>query len=328
MDKLIKMKVQLLVTAALILAITLLSACSVAGANLGAIGDTITTTLGTIGNRTTSALDAIGNRTTTSSLLTACHATGDPANPYEVITVTEDISPVPANGCPANPVLISDGKITICHATGSQTNPYNEVTVSVIGLNGHGTHEGDVFPASDGSCPTTPAAIVNNSLPFTVCHATDDPANPYEELTIVNNAELNVHSEHPYDIIPAPVNGCPAIPVLINNGKITICHATDSQTNPYNEITVSVNGLNGHDRHAGDIIPAPAEGCPVSPVFTNNDKITICHATGSQTNPYNEITVSVNGLNGHDKHQGDIIPAPAGGCPTSSQYKKSNNGKP
>jgi hypothetical protein len=54
-------------------------------------------------------------------------------------------------------------------------------------------------------------------------------------------------------------------------GKITICHATKSVTNPYVEITISVNGLHGHGpaedphHHAGswkDIIPAPAEGCP------------------------------------------------------------------
>jgi hypothetical protein len=46
-------------------------------------------------------------------------------------------------------------------------------------------------------------------------------------------------------------------------------------------------------------------------------KITICHATGSGINPYNEITVSVNGLIGHSKHAGDIIPAPVGGCHTT-----------
>jgi hypothetical protein len=56
-------------------------------------------------------------------------------------------------------------------------------------------------------------------------------------------------------------------------GKITICHATKSTTNPYVEITISVNGLHGHGpaedphHHAGswqDIIPAPAEGCPTT----------------------------------------------------------------
>ena len=46
----------------------------------------------------------------------------------------------------------------------------------------------------------------------------------------------------------------------------------------------------------------------------SNEKITICHATGSMTNPFVVITVSVNGLNGHGDHEGDVIPAPADGC--------------
>ena len=78
--------------------------------------------------------------------------------------------------------------------------------MSVIGLNGHGTHEGDVFPTSEGDCPDSP----------------------------------------------------------VSDGKVTICHATGSETNPYNEITVSVNGLNGHDKHEGDIIPVPEGGCPTT----------------------------------------------------------------
>src|SRR5204863_3294475 len=92
------------------------------------------------------------------------------------------------------------------------------------------------------------------------------------------------------DIIPAPAEGCPSTvsqpesqhansnPNADANansnghaGKITICHATRSATNPYVEITISENGLHGHGpaddsrHHAGswkDIIPAPAEGCP------------------------------------------------------------------
>jgi hypothetical protein len=48
--------------------------------------------------------------------------------------------------------------------------------------------------------------------------------------------------------------------------------------------------------------------------------VTICHATGSATNPYVEITIDENGLNGHGDHQDDrdIIPAPAEGCPQGS----------
>jgi hypothetical protein len=106
-------------------------------------------------------------------------------------------------------------------------------------------------------------------------------------------------------------------------GKITICHATHSATNPYVEITISVNGMHGHGGH-DDIVPAPAGGCPSGARVQENtppahepahpEKITICHATHSATNPYVEITISVNGLNGHDHHD-DIVPAPAGGCP-------------
>jgi len=49
-----------------------------------------------------------------------------------------------------------------------------------------------------------------------------------------------------------------------------------------------------------------------SPEATSDGKVTICHATGSQTNPYNKIAVRVNGLDYHDKHEGDIILAPEG----------------
>lgn len=47
--------------------------------------------------------------------------------------------------------------------------------------------------------------------------------------------------------------------------------------------------------------------------------VTLCHATHSQTHPYDTITVDNQGqLNGHIHHDGDIIPAPASGCPTPS----------
>ncbi|HEX7277341.1 MAG TPA: hypothetical protein VF244_08200 [Acidimicrobiales bacterium] len=45
-------------------------------------------------------------------------------------------------------------------------------------------------------------------------------------------------------------------------------------------------------------------------------KVTICHATGSATNPYQEITVSQTALAAHASHQAgaDVIPAPPTGC--------------
>ena len=123
--------------------------------------------------------------------------------------------------------------------------------------------------------------------------------------------------------------------------KVTICHRTGSLTNPYNMISVSVNAVPAHTGH-GDIIPAPAGGCPATAVTgtpsttgtptatgtvvatgTAAAKVTICHRTGSQTNPYNMISVSVNAVPAHTGH-GDIVPAPAGGCPSAAPSTKPN----
>ena len=55
------------------------------------------------------------------------------------------------------------------------------------------------------------------------------------------------------------------------------------------------------------------------------DKITICHKTGSAKNHYVEITLSVNATtNGHGTHDGDLIPAPEGGCPAASADTEDN----
>lgn len=115
------------------------------------------------------------------------------------------------------------------------------------------------------------------------------------------------------------------------NDKIRICHATGSATNPYNLIEISANAVNGHDGHDEDIIPAPdyvvtdddclraatpeTDGEATPRPANQNGRVKLCHATGSATNPYTLIEISVNGLNGHNGHEGDIIPAPADGCP-------------
>lgn len=273
------------------------------------------------------ALAVLAACTAAGASANACHATGDSANPYEEVTIdstellnehrvhSNDIFPVPEGGCPESPVEIVDGNVSICHATSSETNPYEEITVSVNGLNGHGTHAGDIIPVPEGGCPASPAAINDDTL--TVCHATGDTATPYEAITVESVELLNEHLEHPNDFTPVPVRGCPPGLVVISDGELTICHATGDTVTPYEEVPVSVDGLDGHGLHAGDVIPVSDEGCPASPGAISNNKITICHATGSEKNPYNKITVSVNGLNGHDKHPRDIIPAPGGDCPTT-----------
>lgn len=78
--------------------------------------------------------------------------------------------------------------------------------------------------------------------------------------------------------------------------------------------------INTVDISGSAILPASA---PIAQA-NQNDKITLCHATGSSTNPYVEITVSVEGAtHGHAKHPGDIIPAPVDGCPISTSITSS-----
>ena len=155
-------------------------------------------------------------------------------------------------------------------------------------------------------------------VPANFCHATGNPDAPYELVTITGT-DAAVHLQHPGDFGPAPVGGCPAAEVVVTNSTINICHATNVEAAPFTEVAVSVNGLDGHATHVGDFFPVPEGGCPTTPLADpdgNNDgKVTICHATSSAKNPYNEITISVNGLSGHQNHAGDIIPAPAEGCP-------------
>ena len=119
-------------------------------------------------------------------------------------------------------------------------------------------------------------------------------------------------------------------------GKTTLCHATGSETNPYVTITISNHAVEAHRRHqhGEDIIPAPSGGCPGGTSGGDNPgtpggggggggggnenaKVTLCHATGSETNPYVVITISDNALDAHLNHQDgeDIYPVPAAGCP-------------
>jgi hypothetical protein len=104
--------------------------------------------------------------------------------------------------------------------------------------------------------------------------------------------------------------------VVVVAGQTTIILAGQPPIEPAFRITgegkvMQIGTVGGE----GVILPASAPG-----VQTNqNGKITLCHATGSATNPFVEITVSVEGAtHGHAKHPGDIIPAPADGCPMST----------
>ena len=57
-------------------------------------------------------------------------------------------------------------------------------------------------------------------------------------------------------------------------------------------------------------------GATLTTASASTDAVrSICHRTGSKTNPYVKIRVSATQLRAHLKHAADIVPAPAGGCP-------------
>jgi hypothetical protein len=124
--------------------------------------------------------------------------------------------------------------------------------------------------------------------------------------------------------------------------KTTICHKTNSESNPWRRTTVSSRAwtnpksrsgklLRGHLRHAGDAIVVGTAACPSAtltpaPTTTPATKITICHKTGSSTTPYRRITISSRAvtnpnspagkvLRGHAAHAGDILMPGTAACP-------------
>jgi hypothetical protein len=164
------------------------------------------------------------------------------------------------------------------------------------------------------------------------------PSQPPGHSGSAPGQQKNAQSPAPTPNTPAAHAGKPAVPAQQGNahnrkpklktasasshakvGKITICHRTGSQKNPWVQITVSANAWKAHQKH-GDLNPVPAGGCPnggqpgAGGGGGGGDKITICHRTGSEQNPWVQITISENAWSAHKEH-GDLNPVPGGGCP-------------
>ena len=128
--------------------------------------------------------------------------------------------------------------------------------------------------------------------------------------------------------------------------KLTICHETGSASNQFRRITVSSRAmanpksqsgkvLRAHLRHTGDAVVVGNAACPSAsvtpaPTSTPATKITICHKTGSDSNPYRRITISSRAvanpsspsgklLRGHMRHTGDLLMPGVTPCPSGTQ---------
>jgi hypothetical protein len=126
--------------------------------------------------------------------------------------------------------------------------------------------------------------------PANFCHATGDPANPYELITITGT-DAAVHLQHP-GAGPAPVEVAQP-PWWRSTMARSRSAATSSETNPYRRD----HGASTGRRHTRRRSSVPDGGCPrpvpLGTAPSSDGKVTICHAGSSRT--YNEITVSVNG---------------------------------
>jgi CHRD domain len=129
-------------------------------------------------------------------------------------------------------------------------------------------------------------------------------------------------------------------------GTLTICHKTPSMSNPWVRVTVSARAwlrnprsrsgrvIRAHFRHVGDAIVVGTAACPdaaQTPASTRTapTRITICHKTGSDANPYRRVTVSSRAitnprsgsgriLRGHMGHAGDILMPGTAQCPSGT----------
>ena len=188
-----------------------------------------------------------------------------------------------------------------------------------------------IFLGACGQLQSNPQKVLPPSLPM------NDLTTSEMEPIAISNSNFSVVSAKSADQ---------------KDTKVSLCHNTGSQGNPYVFMTVSQNGgMNGHNNHPGDIFNVSSPGdcaqsgepsdptgpeiptpiATTAPPATPNPTATpsptpqykptnICHATGDPSQPYEFIAISDDATYIlHLIHTGDIfdVNSPAD-CPTTT----------
>jgi hypothetical protein len=145
-----------------------------------------------------------------------------------------------------------------------------------------------LFAGATAAAQGQEARTVAPPSKITICHDTGSASNPWRRISVSGRAVTNPtsksgrllrgHLRHTGDAIVVGTAACPAAaltPAKTNTpaSKITICHKTDSTTNPYRRITISSRAvtnpnspsgkvLRGHMGHTGDLLMPGAAACP------------------------------------------------------------------
>lgn len=81
--------------------------------------------------------------------------------------------------------------------------------------------------------------------------------------------------------------------------KVTICHRTSSEVNPWVEITVAQNAVQTHLNH-GDFIGECGDAFRYLGLFDpNTEPVTVCHFTSCDNSPWIEVQISSSTLEAH-----------------------------
>lgn len=183
-------------------------------------------------------------------------------------TPTPSESPTPTPSESPTPSPTPNNKVMICHATDSNKNPYVSLNPAKAGIiNGHDKHNGpiwfpgitvkwgDIIPPFSYDGGFYPGqnwniegrAILNNNCNIPSASPTPTPA-PTPTITPTPTPEPTPTPT------PTPTFTSSPSPTPTPDNKIMICHATDSNKNPYISNMPDKNGdVSGHDKHDGPI---------------------------------------------------------------------------